>query len=143
MLKMRFGLSARIGLYERIRAFLENNIDIVSTLISIRDRYKKGKDPKYKILNEWIAVMNQGGKFADAIQPWVPAAEHMLISAGEKGQGLIKGLEEATVLSTASSKNKSNYRWFGDSCIFNFNDINDVGWFPVKDGAYILRFASC
>ena len=106
MLKLRFGLNARIGLYERVCAFLENNIDIVSTLTSIRDRYKKGKDFKYKILNEWIAVMNQGGKFADAIQPWVPAAEHMLISAGEKGQGLIAGLKEATVLSSASSKNK-------------------------------------
>lgn len=106
MLKLRFGLKDRIGLYERICAFLENNIDIVSTLISIRDRYKKGKDYKYKILNEWIHVMNHGGKFADALQPWVPAAEHMLISAGEKGQGLIGGLKEATVLSSAAAKNK-------------------------------------
>jgi len=30
--------------------------------------------------------MDQGGKFADALQPWVPPAEHMLIAAGERGK---------------------------------------------------------
>lgn len=104
--KLRFGLSARIGLYERIAAFLEANIDIVNTLKSIRDRYRKSKDYRAQILDDWIGIMDRGGKFADAVRPWVPPAEHMLIAAGERGEGLIHGLREATVLSNAAAKNK-------------------------------------
>lgn len=106
MAKMQFGLGARISLYERIQAFLEAGIDIISTLESIRDRYKKSKDSRYKVLEHWLEVMSKGGKFADALKPWVPPAEHMLIAAGERGEGLISGLSEATVLSNAAAKNK-------------------------------------
>lgn len=103
---MRFGLKARMGLYERIKAFLEANIDIVSTLDSIKNRYKKSKDFRADIIEDWLAVMSKGGKFADAVKPWIPPAEHMLIAAGERGEGLISGLGEATVLSQAAAKNK-------------------------------------
>lgn len=106
MTKLSFGLKARISLYERIKAFLEANIDIISTLESIRNRYKKSKDARYKILDSWLEVMSKGGKFADAVKPWIPPAEHMLIAAGERGEGLISGLAEATVLSNAAAKNK-------------------------------------
>lgn len=104
--KLKFGLKARISLYERIQAFLEAGIDIINTLESIRDRYKKSKDGRYKILDNWLETMSKGGKFSDAIRPWVPPAEHMLIAAGERGEGLISGLSEATVLSNAAAKNK-------------------------------------
>lgn len=105
--KMRFGLKTRIGLYERIAAFLKADIDIVSTLRTIKTRYDKKKDYRGKVLAEWIKEMDKGAKFSDAIKEWTPAAEHMLISAGERGKGLISGLEQAVVLSTAASKNKN------------------------------------
>lgn len=105
ILKFRFGLEARVSLYDKVAAFLEANIDVVSTLKSIRNRYAKQKDFRAEIIDDWLKVMSRGGKFGDAIQKWVPPAEHMLISAGERGQGLIHGLHEAVVLSTASASN--------------------------------------
>lgn len=106
-LKFKFGLKQRISLYERIAAFLDAPIDLVNTLKSIRDRYQKTKDFRAKIIDDWLNTINNGGKFGDAIMPWVPAAEHMLISAGEDGVGLVQGLREATVLSNAAAKNKA------------------------------------
>lgn len=105
--KLRFGLKARISIYERIADFLDAQIDIVSTLKSLRDRYAKTKDYRARILGEWISNMERGVVFSDAIKEWIPPAEHMLISAGERGNGLKNGLVEAKVLSTASSQTKA------------------------------------
>lgn len=105
--KLRFGLKARISIYERIADFLDAQIDIVSTLKSLRDRYAKTKDYRARILGEWINNMERGGVFSESIKDWVPPAEHMLISAGERGVGLKNGLTEAKVLSTASSQTKA------------------------------------
>jgi type II secretory pathway component PulF len=109
MAKMSFGLKARMSLYERMQAFLEANIDVVSTLRSIRDRYmaRKKSDNRAYIINEWLTVIEKGGKFGDAVREWVPSSEHMLISAGERGEGLISGLREAGVMSSAASRSKS------------------------------------
>lgn len=106
LLRARFGLKARISLYERIAAFLEADIDIVSTLRAIRDRYKLRKDYRAKIIGTWIAQMEEGSGFSDAIKWWLPPSEHMLIAAGDRGEGLIHGLHEATVLSNAAARNK-------------------------------------
>ena len=111
-LGMGFRIGRRIGLYERISAFLDADIDIVRALTAIRDRYdsKKsvfGRDTRAKILSAWIDSMSDGASFSDAIAPYVPTSEHMLINAGEEGGNLIAGLKEATVLSTAAQRNKS------------------------------------
>ena len=105
--KLRFGLSARISIYERVADFLDAQIDIVATLKALRDRYAKTNNYRAKILGEWIANMERGMVFSDAIKDWVPPAEHMLISAGERGVGLKNGLIEAKILSTASSETKA------------------------------------
>jgi type II secretory pathway component PulF len=107
VLKFRFGLKARISLYERIAAFLEAEIDIVATLRAIRDRYTQRKDYRAKVLSDWIATMEEGSSFSEAVKWWIPSSEHMLIAAGERGEGLINGLHEATVLSNAAARNKS------------------------------------
>lgn len=104
--KMRFGLKTRISLYERIADFLDAQIDVVSTLKSLQVRYAKAGDYRAHILGEWISNMEHGIVFSDALKDWVPPAEHMLISAGERGIGLKSGLTEAKVLSTASAQTK-------------------------------------
>lgn len=106
MLKFNFGLSKRISMYEKISAFLEAGIDLVGTLKSIRDRYALRKDRRAVIMSEWIKSLEGGQKFADAIAEWVPPGELMLIEAGERGGGLVTGLNEAVVLSNAAAKNK-------------------------------------
>lgn len=105
--KMRFGLKTRIGLYQRLTAFLDAGIDVISTLQTIKKRYDKKKDYRGKIIGQWISSMGRGEKFSDAIKKWVPPAEFMLISAGERSGQLTEGLRQTVVLSEASSKNKN------------------------------------
>lgn len=107
ILKFRLSLSKRIGMYEKIQAFLEGKFDLVSSLKSIRDRYAGRKDFRAIIMSEWIMELEKGGRFSDALAPWVPASELMLIEAGERGGALQAGLAEAVVLSTASARNKA------------------------------------
>ena len=107
--KLTFTLKARVSLYERIEAFLVAGVDVVTTLRTIRDRYsaRRSTRGKAKILTSWIRAMERGGTFSDAIKPWVPSSEHMLISSGERGEGIISGLQEARVLSSATAKSKA------------------------------------
>ncbi len=107
--KLTFGLKARVSLYERVEAFLVAGIDVVTTLRTIRDRYLKRRSTrgKAKILDAWIRSMERGGTFSDAIKEWVPSSEHMLISSGERGEGIVSGLQEARVLSQASARSKA------------------------------------
>lgn len=105
--KMTFNIKSRISLYDRLSAFLSNNIPIYNTLESIKNRYKKNNDIRYIMLEEWLTTMKKGNDFSMAIKEWIPANEYMLISAGEKGKGLVLGLKEASRLSTASAKIKS------------------------------------
>jgi type II secretory pathway component PulF len=104
--KLRFNLKARMSLYDRLAKFLSANIDLVRSLKTIRDRYKEQKDYRADVLTEWIIAMENGQKFSEAIQDWVPAGEHMLIAANERGKGLVHGLEQAGVLSSAASRIK-------------------------------------
>lgn len=107
--KLTFSMKTRMGLYERIGAYVENGVDIVTTMKTIKRRYDMKRSTKNKglILKEWIEVMEYGGEFHDAIQDWVPSSEHMLIAAshGSNG-GLVEGLKEARVLAGASAKAK-------------------------------------
>lgn len=113
-LRAGFSLKKRIGLYERLEAFLDAGIDIVAAMTSIRDRYARHKrwtggrgDARAKILDEWISTMARGNRFETAVKEWVPASEHMLISSGERGVGLIHGLHEACVMSMAAARTKA------------------------------------
>lgn len=105
-IKMKFGLSKRISLYERLAAFLEAGIPVFDALDSIRARMEKRKDIRRVMVGRWLHVMRDGTRFSDAIRPWIPSAEYMLISSGERGEGLVNGLREATRLSTAAAKIK-------------------------------------
>lgn len=104
-----FGLNTRLSLYERIEAFLVAGFDVVTTLRTIRNRYRSRRRTRgrAKVLDAWIRAMERGGTFSDAIKAWVPSSEHMLISSGERGEGIISGLQEARVLSAATSRSKA------------------------------------
>lgn len=103
---LSMGLTARISLYERMAAFLSAGIPVYETVEAIRNRLAKKKDGKVAMLDEWLQVMQNGNRFSDAIKSWVPPAEFMMISSGERGDGLITGLREATKLSMAAAKIK-------------------------------------
>lgn len=107
--KATFGLKTRLSLYKRIEAFLVAGVDVVTTLRTIRGRYmaRRRTRGKAKVLEAWIRSMERGASFSDAIREWVPASEYMLISSGERGEGIIQGLQEARVLSSATARSKA------------------------------------
>lgn len=107
--RLTFGLKTRLSLYERIEAFMVAGVDVVTTLRTIRNRYqgRRRTRGKAKVLDSWIRAMERGGTFSDAIKAWVPSSEHMLISSGERGEGIISGLQEARVLSEATARSKA------------------------------------
>ena len=106
--KIRFGLSARISLYERLADYLENKFPVDKVLEKISKRYQKKKDYRAEILNVWRRRMANGSKFSDAIKAHIPAEERILIAAGENsGGGLPQGLREAIRLSKGVAAIKS------------------------------------
>ena len=107
IMKFRLSPSKRMGLYEEVRVFFEARLDLASSLKSIRDRHAVRKDFRAKIVSEWISELEQGRRLTDALAPWVPSSELVLIEAGERGGALSAGLSEAVVLSTASQRSKA------------------------------------
>lgn len=106
--KIRFSLKYRITLYEKIADYLDSKFPVEQTLAQMSKRYKKNKDYRYKILDEWKMGMTRGKKFSDAIVNQVPSEERILISSGENSSGgLQEGLREAIRLSSSMAKIKS------------------------------------
>jgi type II secretory pathway component PulF len=106
--KMKFGISARISLYERLADFLDNKFPVEETLETIGMRYTKRKDYRAGIITDWRRKMAIGQKFSDAIKMHVPSEERVLISAGESsGGGLPQGLREAIRLSKSMASIKN------------------------------------
>lgn len=105
-IKMKFGLSARISLYERLAAFLQSGIAVFEALDAIRARMEKRKDVRHIMIKNWLDAMKDGANLSDTMKDWIPTSEYMLISSGERGKGVISGLKEAAGLSLAAARIK-------------------------------------
>ena len=121
LLKFMLTLRARISLYKRLSQFIEAQITLNESLDRIRRRYRQQTslleklrmkldqnfqpqgDFRAQILGDWIDRMADGAHFQDAIRPWIPTGEHMLIAAGVRGAGPATGMREAANLSMANS----------------------------------------
>ncbi len=124
MLKLSFGLRARTSMYKRIAQFLKarktlnetlqrisarykNQLGLVERIrVKLNKSYKPRGDFRARILQDILSEMATGRHFSDALKPWVPAGEHMLIAAGERGKGLDSGMLNAAVMSAAASRIK-------------------------------------
>lgn len=107
ILKWRFGLPKRINMYERLKSYTEEGFPVYDSLLKFRARYEKNKDFRAKIITIWLEKMQHGASFTTAIKGWVPESELNLISAGETGRGIDKGLHEAIVFANSAKKIKS------------------------------------
>lgn len=110
ILKFRFGLKARINLYERLKSYVEEGFPVYDSLLKFKARYAKRKDFREKILDDWLKKMQAGLSFRAAIRGWVPNAELNLIAAGEEGDGLHLGLKEAIRFAESSNNIKSTIK---------------------------------
>lgn len=105
-LKFRFNLKSRINLYEKLKAYTEEEFPIYDSLVKFKNRYDKKKDFRGLIIKEWLSNMEHGNSFSKAIKGWIPESELNLISAGEEGKGIEKGLYEAIRFAKSSEKIK-------------------------------------
>jgi len=77
---------SRIDVYRMLYFMLRNGISVYDANKELYKRaLKKGKSHPHVIMyGEWIAQMDGGRDFADAMGDWVPLDERTLISAGGK-----------------------------------------------------------
>lgn len=107
ILKARFTLSKRIKLYKKLMQYTKQGFPVFDTLIKLKRRQDSRKNFQGKIFEVWIQEMKKGKQFYQAIDGWVPVSELNLIAAGERGQGIHVGLEEAIRFTESFSKIKS------------------------------------
>jgi type II secretory pathway component PulF len=107
ILKFRFGTAHRISMYKRLKSYIEEEFAVYESLVKFKTRFDKKKDYRGKIIAIWLEKMNHGVSFSNAIAGWVPDSELNLISAGEEGQGLDKGLSEAIKFSLSGKEIKA------------------------------------
>lgn len=105
-LKFRFGLRQRIKIYEKLMSYIKEGFPLFDSLVKFKARYDKNKDFKGKIIEAWLNRMKHGASFKEAVDGWIPEAELNLISSGEEGKGIEKGLEEAIKFAISSQKIK-------------------------------------
>lgn len=106
LLKARFGLAVRINLYKRLMAYTEQGFPVYDTLAKFKKRLDSRKNFQGEILGLWMQEMKKGKQFYQAVDGWIPASELNLIAAGEKGQGIHVGLNEAVRFTEAASEMK-------------------------------------
>ncbi|MEZ9709240.1 type II secretion system F family protein [Vibrio breoganii] len=109
LLKFGFGLNTRIGLYKKISAFVEKGVPIHDTVTSLRDAYlnENKNDGKGKILDNISNEMTKGKSFGEALSPWVPPAEAMIIVGGESSGNLKKAFDNAINVTNSAARMKS------------------------------------
>jgi len=107
LLKFRLGLKQRINIYERLKSYTEEEFPVYESLLKFKQRYDKKKDFRGKIIGMWCDKMKNGWSFSQAVKGWVPEAELNLISAGEDGSGIEKGLGEAIKFAKSAEKIKA------------------------------------
>lgn len=114
--KLLFTTSVRFKMFTKIKSFLEQGVDILTVLKSLRDAYAKLKKPmdvRVYALNSWITSIERDAmKFHEALDGWATPSELMLIKSGEQGGLIVEAMENAistteaaqTAMSTIKSK---------------------------------------
>lgn len=98
--------SKRQKLFRKIAVMLRNGTRLEDVLSNLQMRAtKNGKKPNEAmgvVLDQWLRVIRNGGKFSEAVAGWIPIPEQMLIMAGEEAGKLPEQLERLIQVVTAS-----------------------------------------
>jgi len=105
--KIQFGYQARVKFYQELAALLRSGmsktdaIDLLALVASDEGR-KKG-DPVAVVLNQVLLGMRNGLSFGEAIRPWVPPDDRMILEATENSDDF-PGQLEAYIGTTKKKK---------------------------------------
>ncbi|MEC5215865.1 type II secretory pathway component PulF [Actimicrobium sp. GrIS 1.19] len=108
--KAQFSETARLRLYRKMSKMLANGLPLLKILEELRDRAaqhgERPNDPLAIVLDDCRRLVQNGRMFGEALAPWVPPTEHMIISAGEQAGQLESTLLAVVDVVQASKKIK-------------------------------------
>lgn len=103
--------STRLRLYRKIAKMLANGLPLLKVLEELRDRAshggKKPNEPMAIVLEDCKRMVQNGHMLAEALAPWVPQTEQMIIMAGEQSGRLENTLLSLTEVVQATRKIKN------------------------------------
>jgi len=109
--KLTFTTAQRLRTWQMMAVMLQNKIGIDQILAELYDRASDGgekpKDTLAMIYAEWRTSILNGGRFADAINGWVPTMERMVIMSGEQSGNLPKAFESVIEIVETNRKVQS------------------------------------
>lgn len=108
--KINFTTSKREKTYMKIASFLNNSVDLPSTLrilynIATEDG-KKLNNPMAYIYGEWLGRVKNGMPLGRAVEGWVPPEDRVIIDAGENSGKLPLALQRAILIQKSGKKIK-------------------------------------
>jgi type II secretory pathway component PulF len=146
LLKLQFGKNSRLRTYRKLARYHENGVQLQESLKQIiSQETRDGKKPKAPIAfaaNAWLRKIENGTGFGDAIRGWVPAADVVIIDAGDKAGRIGEALHNACLISESNGRIKSEVLkatvypvalLFGAFAFMAFFGINVV---PAFDAVY-------
>lgn len=108
--KLTFSSSERLRTYRKISVMLTNRLGIDEILKELYNRESDdGRKPgelSAVVYDEWRKVIQNGGRFSDALKGWVPEMERMIIMSGERAGGLPDALLSVITVVEANKKIK-------------------------------------
>jgi len=103
-----FGVKKRMRLYQRLYRFTEQGISASKAFQMIWTRYHRTKDPRRAAFRRMIeASTSLGHSVSEAMSPYIPSHERLLIYAGEDANQLPQGFEKARYVAGALREMKS------------------------------------
>ena len=100
--QFKVGVSMRLKLYRKIRAFLRNGVSLHDTFKRLHMMYShKKSDPRAAALDDWMTQAMRGVSWGVAIRKWAPASEAMLIDSGERSGQIIETLSRVIEMTEA------------------------------------------
>ena len=108
-LRQWFDEKRRRAFYEKVAELLENGVGADEILLSLQRRAAKRKKNslELKLYESMTRGFNDTGHFYEAVGPYVPTIDNILIRSGEESGRLTKTLRSAADLNAKGSKMRS------------------------------------
>ena len=99
-----FGGKGRVRFYRKMERFTKNSFAHVKALQLMWTRYHRDGDTRRAVLRRVIDAMGDGMKFNQAIAPYIPPIERLIIAAGEQRGREAEGFQQCIFVAEASNR---------------------------------------
>lgn len=104
---LNFGAKARVRLYGRYERYTARGFDFKRATGKMHARYHRDKDARRAVFRRIADQLQDGRAFSDAIAPYVPPAERLLIAAGEQTSRASDAFRSAAFIASAVQRMQS------------------------------------